>query len=74
MSFLFFIKSTIKHSKFVTVELVNLLKMDLSEQLKKLFPDHEVSNEPEIIKETDGATNVVVGLIEAVEVSKFGTE
>ena len=26
--------------------------MDLSEQLKKLFPDHEVSNEPEIIEET----------------------
>ena len=26
--------------------------MDLSEQLKKLFPDHEVSNEPEVIEET----------------------
>jgi translation initiation factor 1 (eIF-1/SUI1) len=25
--------------------------MDLQEQLKKLFPDHEVSNEPEIIEE-----------------------
>jgi translation initiation factor 1 len=25
--------------------------MDLSEQLKKLFPDHEVSNEPEAIVE-----------------------
>jgi translation initiation factor 1 len=25
--------------------------MDLSEQLKKLFPDHEVSNEPEAIEE-----------------------
>ena len=52
MSFLFFIKSTIKHSNFVIKELVNLLKMDLSEQLKKLFPNHEVSNEPEIIEET----------------------
>jgi translation initiation factor 1 len=41
MSFLFFIKSTIKHSNFVIKELVNLLKMDLSEQLKKLFPDHQ---------------------------------
>ena len=52
MSFLFFIKSTIKHTNFVTIELVNLLKMDLSEQLKKLFPNHEVSNEPEAIEET----------------------
>ena len=26
--------------------------MDLSEQLKKLFPDHEVSTEPEAIEET----------------------
>ena len=26
--------------------------MDLSEQLKKLFPNHEVSNEPETIEET----------------------
>ena len=52
MSFLFFIKSTIKHTNFVTIELVNLLKMDLSEQLKKLFPNHEVSNEPETIEET----------------------
>ncbi|MFZ4106612.1 translation initiation factor [Flavobacterium sp.] len=25
--------------------------MDLHEQLKKLFPDHEVSNEPEVIEE-----------------------
>lgn len=25
--------------------------MDLSDQLKKLFPDHEVSNEPEAIEE-----------------------
>ena len=25
--------------------------MDLQEQLKKLFPDHEVSNEPEVIEE-----------------------
>ena len=52
MSFLFFIKSTIKHSNFVIKELVNVLKMDLSEQLKKLFPNHEVSNEPEAIEET----------------------
>ena len=52
MSFLFFIKSTIKHSNFVIKELVILLKMDLSEQLKKLFPDHEVSNEPEAIEDT----------------------
>ncbi|TDR25712.1 translation initiation factor 1 [Flavobacterium cheniae] len=41
MSFLFFIKSTIKHTNFVIKELVNLSKMDLSEQLKKLFPDHQ---------------------------------
>jgi translation initiation factor 1 len=27
--------------------------MDLQEQLKKLFPDHEVSNEPEKIEETE---------------------
>jgi translation initiation factor 1 len=26
--------------------------MDLQEQLKKLFPNHEVSNEPEAIEET----------------------
>ena len=26
--------------------------MDLQEQLKKLFPNHEVSNEPEIVDET----------------------
>ena len=52
MSFLFFIKSTIKHTNFVTIELVNLLKMDLSEHLKKLFPNHEVSNEQEAIEET----------------------
>ena len=26
--------------------------MDLSEQLKKLFPNHEVSNEPEAVDET----------------------
>ena len=52
MSFLFFIKSTIKHSNFVIKELVNVLKMDLSEQQKKLFPDHEVSNEPEAIEDT----------------------
>ncbi len=26
--------------------------MDLQDQLKKLFPDHEVSNEPEILEET----------------------
>ena len=52
MSFLFFIKSTIKHSNFVIKELVNVLIMDLSEQLKKLFPNHEVSNEPEAIEET----------------------
>ena len=45
MSFLFFIKSTLKHSNFVIKELVNLLKMDLSEQLKKLFPDHQPSEE-----------------------------
>ena len=52
MSFLFFIKSYIKQSNFVTIELFNLLKMDLSEQLKKLFPNHEVSNELEAIDET----------------------
>jgi translation initiation factor 1 len=27
--------------------------MDLQEQLKKLFPDHEVSNEPEIVEEKE---------------------
>ncbi|MEC4048704.1 translation initiation factor [Flavobacterium sp. SUN046] len=27
--------------------------MDLQEQLKKLFPDHEVSNEPEIVEEEE---------------------
>jgi len=27
--------------------------MDLNEQLKKLFPDHQVSNEPEDIKELE---------------------
>ena len=27
--------------------------MDLSEQLKKLFPDHEVSNEPETVEEKE---------------------
>jgi translation initiation factor 1 len=27
--------------------------MDIQEQLKKLFPDHEVSNEPEIIEEKE---------------------
>lgn len=27
--------------------------MDLSEQLKKLFPDHKVSNEPEATEEKD---------------------
>jgi translation initiation factor 1 len=27
--------------------------MDLQEQLKKLFPNHEVSNEPEEIEETE---------------------
>lgn len=27
--------------------------MDLSEQLKKLFPDHEASNEPETVEEKD---------------------
>ena len=26
--------------------------MDLQEQLKKLFPNHEVSNEPELVDET----------------------
>ena len=26
--------------------------MNLEEQLKKLFPDHQVSNEPEVINET----------------------
>lgn len=29
--------------------------MDLHEQLKKLFPDHEVSNEPEEINDTNHA-------------------
>ena len=27
--------------------------MDLHEQLKKLFPDHEVSNEPEAVEENE---------------------
>lgn len=27
--------------------------MDLNEQLKKLFPDHQVSNEPEEVEEID---------------------
>ena len=27
--------------------------MDLQEQLKKLFPDHEVSNEPEEVEESE---------------------
>jgi translation initiation factor 1 len=27
--------------------------MDLQEQLKKLFPDHEVSNEPEIVEKKE---------------------
>ena len=27
--------------------------MDLQEQLKKLFPDHEVSNEPEAVEEKE---------------------
>ena len=48
MSFLFFIKSNIKQSNFVIVELVNLLKMNLNE----LFPNHEVSNEQEAIEDT----------------------
>ena len=30
----------------------NLIMNDLEEQLKKLFPDHEVSNEPELVDET----------------------
>ena len=51
MSFLFFIKSTIKHSNFVIKELVNVLKMDLSEQLKKLFPDHQPLEEEKEEKE-----------------------
>lgn len=51
MSFLFFIKSTIKHSNFVIKELVILLKMDLSEQLKKLFPDHQPLEEEKEEKE-----------------------
>ena len=27
--------------------------MDLSEQLKKLFPDHEPSNEPEVVDDSE---------------------
>ncbi len=39
--FFVFYKIYIKHINFVIKELVNLSKMDLSEQLKKLFPDHQ---------------------------------
>lgn len=40
-------------SAFKTHKNRNPKNMDLQEQLKKLFPDHEVSYEPEKIEETE---------------------